>query len=137
VTLIFPAVNPAAAEYLNAARTTGEPTVCAASVACGEITAEWGELHLLPSIYDSNFPELFLSLVVTHSIAHLFCPISSVHIFMRRLIEEYHLNISSIGESPIRQPAEQHRQPMDRARRLLPLVELCTPEATLFRPYVG
>lgn len=131
MTLVFPAVNQTAVEYLSAARARGEPTVCAASVACDEIAAEWGGLHRLPSIYDSNFQQLFVSLVVTQSIARLFCPVASVHVFMRRFIEEHHLNVALIGESPIRQQVEQHRQLMARAKRLLPLVELCADGAPM------
>jgi Methyltransferase domain len=124
-TLVFPAVNQAAVNYLSAARDRGELTVCAASVACDEIAAEWGGLHRLPSIYEDDFPQRFLSLVTLHSIERLFCPVASVHIFMRRFIAAHRLDVELIGQSPVRQQVEQHRQLMARARRLLPLVELC------------
>lgn len=124
-TLIFPAVNQAAVEYLTAARHRGEQTVCAASVASDAIDAEWGELHRLPSIYDDDFPQHFLSIVALQSIGRLFCPVASVHDFMWRFIAANHLDIEMIGQSPIRQQVEQHRQLMARARRLLPLVDLC------------
>jgi SAM-dependent methyltransferase len=124
-TLIFPAVNQAALEYLKAARQRGDPVVCAASVANDEISAEWGGLHRLPSIYDDDFAQRFLSLVSEQAIDRLYCPVASVHDFMRRFIAASNLNIELIGQSPIRQQVEQHRQLMARARRLLPLVELC------------
>lgn len=124
-TLVFPAVNQAAVEYLRAAQERGERTVCAASVASEEIAAERGGLHRLPSIYNDDFPQRFLSLIAAHSIARLFCPVASVHVFMRRFVAEHHLNIEVIGQSPIRQQVEQHRKLMARARRLLPLVEQC------------
>ena len=124
-TLVFPAVNQAAVEYLTAARHRGEPTVCAASVASDAIAAEWGGVHRLPSIYDDDFPPHFLSLLTRHSIGRMFCPVASVHDFMRRFITAHRLDIEMIGQSPIRQQVEQHRQLMARARRLLPLVERC------------
>lgn len=124
-TLVFPAVNQAAVEYLRAAQARGEPTVCAASVASDEIAAEWGGLHRLPSIYACDFSQRFLSLVETHSIARLFCPVASVHVHMRRLIDEHGLRLALIGESPIGQQVEQHRQLMARAKRLWPLALLC------------
>ena len=65
-TLVFPAVNQAAVEYLCAARARGEQTVCAASVASDEIGADWGGMHRLPSIYEDDFPQHFLSLVTVH-----------------------------------------------------------------------
>lgn len=124
-TLVFPAVNQAALEYLRAARSRGEQVVCAASVANDDIPAEWGCLHRLPSIYDEDFAPHFLSLVGEQAVGRLYCPVASVHDFMRRFIASSHLNLELIGQSPIRQQVEQHRQLMARARRLLPLVELC------------
>lgn len=124
-TLVFPAVNQAALDYLNAARHRGERTVCAASVSSDLIEAEWGEVHHLPSIYDDDFPQHFLSLVTARSIRRLFCPISTVYVFMGRFIAVHRLDIELIGQSPVRQQVEQHRQLMARARRLQPFVELC------------
>lgn len=124
-TLVFPAVNQAAVEYLTAARYRGEQTVCAASVASDDIAAEWGGLHRLPSVYEDDFTQHFLSLTMAYSVERLFCPVASVHNFMQRFIPEHHLGIELIGQSPIRQQVEQHRQLMERASRLLPLVELC------------
>lgn len=124
-TLVFPAVTQTAVDYLMAARHSGEQVVCAASVANDEIAAECGGLHRLPSIYDDDFAPVFLALVEEQSVGRLFCPVASVHNFMRRFITSHRINIELIGQSPIRQQVEQHRQLMDRARRLLPLVELC------------
>ena len=122
-TLVFPAVDQVAVEYLNAARYRGEKTVCAASVANDEIAAEWGGLHHLPSIYEDDFLHQFLSLIEAHSIDRLFCPVDSVYNFIKRLIETRALNIYLIGQSPVSHQIDQHRQLMVRARRLLPLVE--------------
>lgn len=124
-TLIFPAVNQTAVEYLKAARDRGEQVVCAASVANDEIAAEGGALHRLPSIYDEDFARSFLSLAGEQSICRLFCPVSTVYVFMAQFISVYRLEIKLIGQSPVRQQIEQHRQLKTRAGRLLPLVELC------------
>lgn len=129
VTLVFPAVNQMAVEYLRAARYREEQVVCAASMASDEIGAEFGALHRIPSIYDDDFVQRFLALVEKHSIGRVFCPVASVHDFMRRFITSCSLNIELIGQSPIRQQVEQHRQLMARARRLLPLVEVCAENA--------
>lgn len=123
-TLVFPAVDQMALEYLRAARSRGERVVCAASVASDEIAAEFG-LHRLPLIYDDDFAACFLPLVQQESISRLFCPVASVHHFMRRFIASQHLALELIGESPIRQQVDQHRQLMARAQRLLPFVQLC------------
>lgn len=124
-TLVFPAVNQTAIEYLKSARQRGEPVICAASVANEEIAAECGGLHHLPSIYDEDFSRAFLTLVEEQFICHLFCPVSTVYAFMVQFISTHRLDIKLIGQSPVRQQIEQHRQLMTRARRLLPLVELC------------
>ncbi len=124
-TLVFPAANQTAVEYLKTARQRGEQVVCAASVANDEITAEGYELHRLPSIYDKDFTRSFLSLAGEQSICRLFCPVSTVYAFMAQFISAHCLEIKLIGQSPVRQQIEQHHQLMTRARRLLPLVELC------------
>lgn len=124
-TLVFPAVNQAAADYLAAARQRGERTVCAASLPSDAVDPEGDEVHRLPSIYDQDFEPRFLSLVTEHSIRRVFCPVASVHAFMRRLIDQQQLGLTMVGQSPIRQQVEQHRRLMARAERLLPLVRLC------------
>lgn len=129
-TLVFPAVNQAAMDYLQAARHRDEQVVCAASVANDEISAAGEVLHRLPSIYDDDFPQRFLSLAGEQKVGRLFCPVASVHDFMRRFVAEYGLGIELVGQSPIRQQVEQHRLLMARARRFLPLVELCADGAS-------
>jgi hypothetical protein len=124
-TLVFPAVNQAAVEYLTAARHRGERTVCAASVTSHEVATECSEVHRLPWIYDAAFPSSVLSLMATHSVGRLFCPVATVHEFMQRFIAAHHLDLEMIGQSPIRQQVEEYHQLMARAGRLLPLVELC------------
>ena len=124
-TLVFPAVNQAALEYFRDARLRGERVVCAASVASDEIAAACGELHHLPSIYDQDFPQCFLALLEQSAIVRVFCPVASVHAFMHRFIASSSLGLELIGESPIRQQVAQHRRLLERAHRLLPLVELC------------
>ena len=71
-TLVFPAVDRSAIDYVAAARQRGEATVLAASVASPEVAAECGEVHRLPSIYDADFAERFLALVETHDVARVF-----------------------------------------------------------------
>lgn len=124
-TLVFPAVNQAALEYLRAAANRDEQVVCAASVMNEEITAEYGSVHHLPSINDNNFAPEFFALVKRHSICRLFCPVSTVHVFMAQFISTHHLGIKLIGLSPVQLQIEQHRKLIARAKRLLPLVELC------------
>ncbi|MBI1891048.1 MAG: class I SAM-dependent methyltransferase [Burkholderiales bacterium] len=124
-TLVFPAVNQAAIDFLIAARQRGERTICAASVANEEIAAEWGGSHRLPAIYDADFAHQFLDLVETQSIARVFCPVAAVHDFMRKFIAERKLDIELIGQSPIRQQVEAHRRLIARANKLLPLIEAC------------
>lgn len=124
-TLVFPAVNQAAIAYLTAAKYRGELTVCAASVANDDVAEEWGGLLRLPSIYDDSFAAEFLLLLTNYSVGRMLCPVASVHDFMRRFIATHQLDLELIGQSPIRQQVEQHRQLMVRANRLQQLVALC------------
>lgn len=122
-TLVFPAVNQAAIDYLVAARQRGERTVCAASVANTDVEAEWGSLHRLPAIYDAGFADQFLSLVAAQRIRRVYCPVAAVHDFMRRFLAERQLPIELIGQSPIRQQVEAHRRLMARTQGLMPLID--------------
>ncbi len=122
-TLVFPAVDQAAIDYVMEARRRGEPTVCAASVASPEVAAECGEIHCLPSIYDEAFAGRFLALVETHAVVRLFCPVASVYAFLRRFVAARRLALALLGASPIAQQIDTHRRLMARAQRLLPLAE--------------
>ncbi|HMW65078.1 class I SAM-dependent methyltransferase [Accumulibacter sp.] len=124
-TLVFPAVDRSAIDYVAAARQRGEATVLAASVASPEVAAECGEVHRLPSIYDADFAERLLALVETHDVARVFCPVAGVHAFVRRFIATHGLALTVLGASPITQQVEAHRRLMARAQRLLPLAETC------------
>lgn len=124
-TLVFPAVNQAATDYLKQARERGERVICAASVANDEIAAEAGTLHRLPSIHDADFAARFLELADAHAVGRLLCPVSTVHVFMARFLAQHRPDIRLIGESPVQQQIGQHRQLMARAQRLMPLVAVC------------
>jgi hypothetical protein len=121
---VFPAVNLTAVNYLSEAHHRGERTVSAASVS-NDIAEEWGKLHHLPSIYDENFPLLFQNLATAYSIDKIFCPVASVHNFITNFLLTHHSDIKLIGQSPVPNEIEKHRQLISRANRLLPLVELC------------
>lgn len=130
-TLVFPAVTPAALDYVRAARLRGEPVVCAASVPCPEAEAEAGACLHLPSIHEAEFAANFLALVRERSIARLLCPVASVHGHLRRLIAERGLALELLGESPIRQQVAAHRALMARADGLAPLLAACADGAAL------
>lgn len=137
-TLVFPAVNAAALDYLKAARSRGERVVCAASVANDEVAAAAGELHRLPSIHDADFAARFFALADVHSVARVLCPVSTVHAFMTRFLAQRRPKLALIGESPVQQQIAAHRQLMARAQRLMPLVEQCADGApTLTRHEVA
>jgi hypothetical protein len=124
-TLVFPAVNQAALDYLKAACSRGERVVCAASVANDEVAAAAGELHRLPAIHDADFATRFFALADAQSIVRVLCPVSTVHAFMTRFLAQRRPDLQLIGESPVQQQIAAHRALMARAQRLMPLVELC------------
>ncbi len=124
-TLVFPAVNQAALDYLKAAQDRGERVVCAASVANDEISAAAGTLHRLPSIHDVDFAMRFLELADEQAIGRVLCPVSTVHTFMTRFLAQCSPELQLIGDSPVQQQIAAHRVLMMRAERLMPLIGLC------------
>ena len=133
-TLIFPAVNQAALDYLKHARSRGEAVVCAASVTSDEVAAEAGALHRLPLIHDAEFAACFLALVDAHSVRRLLCPVSTVHAFMARFLLTHGPDITLLGESPVQQQIGSHHQLMARTQRLMPLVALCAAGQSALSP---
>lgn len=129
-TLVFPAVTQTAVDYLLAARQRGEKVVCAASVANDEIATEWGPLHRIPSIYDADFARQFNDLVASNSVGRIFCPVTSVFDFMRRHIVDAKLRVELIGDSPIKQQMQQHRQLLARAKRMNAAVKQISGDAS-------
>ena len=125
VTLIFPAVDQSALDYLTAAQHRGEQTVCAASVSSELLTSNGVQLLHLPSIYAEDFAACFLDLLQAYPVKRLYSPVSSVYDFMQRFIHNHQLQIEMVGQSPIRQQVQQHRQLMARAARLSGFVGLC------------
>ncbi|MFH2134949.1 MAG: class I SAM-dependent methyltransferase [Pseudomonadota bacterium] len=124
-TLIFPAVNQAAIDYVMASRDRGESVVCAASVYSNEIAAICPKLHMLPSIHDHDFERRFLSMLEELSISRLFCPVSTAYAYLARFIQAHRLSVKMIGQSPVQQQIEQHHRLVHRAKQLLPHVVCC------------
>ena len=124
-TLVFPAINQLALNYLAEAKARDEKTICAASVSADDVALDWGTVHHLPTIYESSFLVEFIALVNTHGIRRLYCPVAAVHDFIRHLIVRERLALVLLGESPIRQQVQAHQQLIARTRRLLPLIAAC------------
>lgn len=116
-TLIFPAVNAMAVEYLRAAARRGEQTLCAASTGVREIPEEVGHVILLPMIHERSFADCFVSLLSERAVAHVYCPVATVHAYLRRFIHERQLPISLVGESPVREEMKRQCDLMARARK--------------------
>lgn len=133
-TLVFPAVNTLALDYLRAAKARGEHTVSAASIDGGQMGADAGEVHRLPMVYEADFRGAFIALVAQNAIKRIYCPVASVHRFMCEFIAAQGLDIDVIGVSPIRQQVEEHRRLMARANALLPLVTVCADGAAVLSP---
>ena len=128
-TLIFPAVNQAALDYVEAAKERGEGVVCASSDRPSIFDYVCA---FLPAIHDKNFIHDFTALRVKHSITHVLCPVASVYAFMRKLIDDtgyrdqfpFALDLHLIGKSPIQQELDRHKALMKRATALAPTAKL-------------
>jgi hypothetical protein len=114
-TLVFPAVNEPAFRYLRQAVARGERVVGAASVTVADFDPAWGKLEMLPSIHDTLFEQCLSSLLRERNVQQIYCPISSVHDHVRRLIREGQLKVELVGVSPIREQMAEHYSLMRRA----------------------
>lgn len=121
-TLVFPAVNRAAHDYLAAARQRGEPVLAAASMAADQAGVSDCAYAQLPSIYDEGFEARLATLLREHAISRMLCPVSTVHQFMRQLIARRGLALQLLGQSPIEQQVQEHRRLMAQAARLRPFI---------------
>jgi hypothetical protein len=132
-TLIFPALNHAAQDYFNLARLRGERVVAAASEYEDAIASVFGELILLPYVYDAAFAQQFLELIGSRSIHQVYAPVASVYTFLETFIDDQKLPIRLIGASPIRQQVEAYRNLRGKAEDAQAFVEQCagTPSSTL------
>ncbi len=132
-TLIFPAVNRSAQDYLTEARLRAEPVLAAASMAATQAGMPASDYVQLPSIYDPEFEESFEALLSEHGISRLFCPVATVHQFMRKMIVRRSLPLQLLGQSPIERQVQDHRLLMERAARLCRFVHVASglPDAPL------
>jgi len=84
----------------------------------------------LPTIHDAEFDAAFTNAV--NKFVHapelcstfLFCPVASVHIFMREFLKIADLPIKLLGSSPIQQEMNAHRTLMSQVRMLQPLAKV-------------
>lgn len=124
-TLIFPALTQAALDYLDAARNRGEAVVAASSVFDAQSEAAFGNLTVLPYVYDSAFREAFLELVGTTGVTRIYSPVASVHAFLGDFIKQERLKVELIGNSPIQQQVEIYRRLRNKAESARPFVQAC------------
>jgi len=128
-TLIFPAVNQAAADYIADALARGESVVAAASAFGAGNAAVGGYLHQLPSIYDTSFDAELRSLIKTHGITRVYCPVAAVHDFMSKRIAAKDFALQLIGKSPIQAQMDAHQTLMRRASELHEFSTVCAESA--------
>lgn len=126
MTLVFPAVNQAAMDYLADARERGEPVMSAASAFGVGISAAFGQLLRLPMIYDPDFGSELKSLISAHGITRVFCPVAAVHDFMAKHIALREFPLTLIGKSPIQRQVDQHRALMERTKPLHAFASECS-----------
>ena len=104
----------------------GERTICAASVGVTSAAGQAGVPIYLPMIYESSFPDHFLALVREHPVARVYCPVATVYAFLVKFIADRQLALMLVGESPVAQQIQRHKELMARARRVL---YWCVPSA--------
>lgn len=124
-TLVFPALNQLALDYLDAARNRGERVVAAASVYDARMEAAFGGLTVLPYVYDSGFREAFLDLLSAAEVSSVYAPVASVHAFLEGFISEERLPLRLLGDSPIRSQVEAYRRLREKTEALQPFIEAC------------
>lgn len=125
-TLIFPALNQLALDYLHDARNRGESVLAASSVYDARMESEFGRLTVVPYVYDANFRDVFLDLVRGHGVTRVYSPVASVHAFLESFISAERLSLELVGRSPIRQQVEGYTRLRRKVESLLPFIEACS-----------
>lgn len=126
MTLVFPAITPEAKRYIHSSIESGGEVVCAASVSASEPLPGGLDLHHLPSIYDPAFGAAFEALVQSASVSRIYCPVASVHRFMRTFLQSRTPVIKLIGESPIARQMSAHYALVADANAIKSFVDVCT-----------
>lgn len=128
-TLVFPATNQSAWDYIEAALERGESVCCAAS-SKKNVNAEFGmEVQSLPSIYEQEFKVQLHNLIVRNGISRIFCPVLMVYDHIRRLIEQGEIQLELIGGSPIKIQVQRHQRLMGKAESLFSFFRSCDQQA--------
>lgn len=123
VTLVFPAVDQRALDFLAQATARGECVVAAASELDGEIQRSIDNIRWIPRIYDADFEQKLFTLLEVEGVTQIFCPISTVFSFLTSLLLRKQSSIRLIGDSPIKLQMAQHASLMRRAESLTGLVD--------------
>ena len=106
-TLVFPATHIEGQSYVQAALERGEGIVQATSEHLSELSVRSDDTLQLPYVYEPEFVDAFLSLVVSHNIERVFAPAAAVHIWLERFINESGLSLQLIGASPIKREMQK------------------------------
>jgi hypothetical protein len=125
-TLVFPATHIDGLEFIEAAQQRGIKVVAATSEWEADVARRVGDLITLPYIYDELFPACFLELVRAQNIDQVYCPVSSVYIWLNNFIKIQDLPIEILGDSPTERAMQRHRKLVEKANFHRPFIDQCS-----------
>ncbi|MBC3880290.1 class I SAM-dependent methyltransferase [Undibacterium sp. LX40W] len=124
-TLIFPANHPEGCAYIESANQRGDKLVLASSIKDPEFVSQYGELHLLPYVVDTDFSEAFISLVASYRVTSIYAPVAAVFTWLEQFISQNNLSIRLLGASPIKSEVKRFDQLMGTVDQYRDFIDTC------------
>lgn len=128
--LVFPATHIEGLEFIEAAQQRGMKVVAATSEWNSDVAQEVGNLITLPYIYDNLFPDCFLDLINLQNIDQVYCPVSSVYIWMNNFIQSRNLTIELLENSPTQKAVQRHNKLLKKSNLHQTFIDQCSDGAS-------
>ncbi|QDL53696.1 class I SAM-dependent methyltransferase [Rhodoferax aquaticus] len=132
-TLVFPATHLDGLEFIESAQQQGIKVVAATSEWDADVAQRVGDLMTLPYIYDERFPACFLELVSAQNIDQVYCPVSSVYIWLNNFIQSRGVPIALLGESPTQKEVQRHEKLLKKVDLHRTFIDQCSDGACNMR----
>lgn len=124
--LVFPATHIDGLEFIEIAKQRGLKVVAATSEWNADVAQEVGNLFTLPYIYDDLFTDQFLDLITLQKIDQVYCPVSSVYIWLKNLIQSKKISIQLLGNSPTQNAVQRHNKLLNKGNLHQTFIDQCS-----------
>lgn len=105
-TLVFPSSTQDGLDFYARSLTRGERIIAASSLRCDETARYYENWYFLPPIHDDSFLGCCRELIVREGVSSIYCPVTVVHEYLKKLISDKLLRVELIGKAPLRARSE-------------------------------